>query len=273
LAILQRAQRNTTARPLIRRETLTEFRDRMTGWVLREIDTVFAAAEIPLAASTDVDAKVGARRSQVERYYASLDLTTAEDVRKLLQVFESVLASTRRDFSPALHWLEKDGYVYRDGRIRRRGSRVMPNVAKKLASGAAIRDDVRRIEESVDKDPARAISSSKKLIESVCKRILEAKQLPFSKTAELSELIKAATKALKIEPDDIPSAAEGGDLFKRTLNNLAAIAGSIAALQALYGSGPRKGAKAKGLQPSYARLVAGATSVLVNFLWDTFENT
>jgi hypothetical protein len=247
----------------------------MTGWVLREINDVFAAAGIPLGASADADVKIGARRFQIELYYASLDLTTAGDVRKLLQVFESVLASTRRDFTPALHWLERDGYVYRDGRIRKRGPSGREHRAQKLApvADSAIHDEVRRIEKSVDSDPALAIGSSKELIERVCKTILEAKQVSFRKTADLSELLKATIKALKIAPDDSLSVAKGSDFFKLTLNNLAAIAGNIGALQALYGSGRGKGAKAKRLPPRYARLVTEATSVLVNFLWDTFEET
>ena len=219
-------------RSLISRKTLTEFRDRMTGWVLREIDGVFAAAGIRRAARADVDAKGGARRVQVELYYASLDLTRAADVKKLLKVFESVLASTRRDFTSALHSLKSDGYVYRDGRIR----------AASVAD-PAIHDELRRIEESIERDPALAIASSKELIERVCKTILEVKGVTLSKTADLSRLLEATAKALKI-------------------------AGDIAALQALYGTGHGKSAKTKELQPRYARLVVGATSALVNFLWD-----
>jgi len=249
------------ARPLISRRTLTEFRDRMTGWVLREIDGVFAAAGIPLAASTDVDVKLGARCFRVELYYASLDLTTAKDVGKLLQVFESVLANTRRDFSTALHSLERDGYVHRDGHLRR------------SVADARIHDEVRRIEESVDGDPALAIGLSKKLIESVCETILQAKHVTFSKRAGLSGLLEATTKALKIAPDDIPSSGKGSDLIVRTLHDLASIAGNIGELQTLYGGGHGKGAKTKGLRPRHARLAAGTASALVNFLWETFEKT
>ena len=53
-------------RPLISRKTLIEFREYMTGWVLREIDDEFSAAAIPLAQSTRVEVKSGARRHQVE---------------------------------------------------------------------------------------------------------------------------------------------------------------------------------------------------------------
>lgn len=53
-------------RSLISRKTLIEFREYMTGWVLREIDDEFSAAGIPLAESTSVAVKSGARRLQAE---------------------------------------------------------------------------------------------------------------------------------------------------------------------------------------------------------------
>jgi hypothetical protein len=249
----------------------------MTSWVLREIDDEFTAAGISLASSTKVEVRSGARRYQVELYYASLDLTRVDDAAKLLGVFENVLATTSRsDGQPArglLLWLEKDGYVYEGGRLHRRGPSAMQHLASKLSTmnDASVHDEIRRIEASIDADPALAIGSAKELIESVCKTILDAKGIAYAKTADLSVMVKATTTALKIAPDDIPSAAKGADLVKRTLHNLAAIVGNIGELRSLYGTGHGKSANAKGLQPRHARLVAGAASALVTFLWDTFE--
>jgi hypothetical protein len=265
-------------RPLISRKTLIEFREYMTGWVLREIDDEFSAAGIPLAETTNVEVKSGARRYQIELYYASLDLTKPDDTAKLLGVFENVLATTTHsDGQPArglVSWLEKDGYVYEGGRISRRGPSGMQHMKSKLGAmdNVSIHDQIRRIESSIDVDPALAIGSAKELIESVCKTILDAKGETYAKTADLSELVKATTKVLNMAPDDIPSEAKGSELVKRTLHNLAAVVGNIGELRTLYGSGHGKGAKSKGLQPRHARLVAGAASALVTFLWDTYEH-
>jgi hypothetical protein len=264
-------------RPLISRKTLTGFREYMTGWMLREIDDEFCAAGIPLANETRVKVGSGARRYQVELYYASLDLTEPADARRLATVFENVIAAASRvapeRAADLVAWIEKDGYSYEAGRLRHR-QLGMRHIAKKFTTvdTASIHDEIRRIEDSVEVDPALAIGSAKELIESVCKTILDTRAVPYDKNADLSEVLKATTKALKMAPSDIPSAAKGAEVVRKTLHNLAAVVGNIGELRSLYGSGHGKTAKAKGLQPRHARLVAGAASVLVIFLWETHEH-
>lgn len=266
------------ARPLISRKTLIEFREYLVGWKLQEIDDEFSAAGIPLAATTTVEVKSGERRLRIELYYASLDLADPRDATRLATVFENVISTTTRAYperAPDLiAWIEKDGYVYDKGRLRRRSVSGIHHIASKFIAmdTASIHDEIRRIEDSIETDPALAIGSSKELIESVCKTILDAKGVTHVKGADLSELMKATSKALKMAPDDIPNAARGAELVKRTLHSLAAVVGSIGELRSLYGSGHGKTANAKGLQPRHARLVAGSATTLVTFLWETFEH-
>jgi hypothetical protein len=261
---------------LISRKTLNEFREWMVGWILRQIDDEFSAAGITLAPTTRVIVS-GERRNRIELYYASLDLTKPADAGKLIVVFENVILTATQAQPQTAHklitWTEKDGYSYEGGRLRRRSPTAMRNTAERVAAAisGSIHTEIRRIEESVDSDPALAIGSAKELVESVCKTILDAKGVSYSKNADLSELVKAATKAVKLAPDDIPSAAKGADLIKRTLHSLAGITGNIGELRSLYGTGHGKNAKTKGLRPRHARLVAGCVSTLVTFLWDTFE--
>ena len=265
-------------RPLISRKTLIEFREYMTGWVLREIDDEFSAAGIPMAQTTSVEVKSGARRHQVELYYASLDLNKPEDANKLATVFENVISAASR-LSPEraqdlIGWVEKDGYAFENGRLRRRGISGMQRIGSKFVAmnTASIHSEIRRIEDSIEGDPALAIGSSKELIESVCKTILDSKGEAYAKNADFSELFKATTKTLNMAPDDIPSAAKGAEIVKRTLHNMASVVGNMAELRTLYGSGHGKTAKAKGLQPRHARLIAGAALALAMFLWETFEH-
>lgn len=156
-------------RPLISRKTLIEFPEYITGWVLREIDDEFSTAGIPLAESTNVEVKSGARRCQIELYYASLDLTTPDDTAKLLGVFENVLATTRH--SDAQHsrglvsWLKKDGYVYEGGRIGRLGPSGMQHMRNKLGAmdNARIHDQIR---------PNRILDRRRSYVRHwICKRI------------------------------------------------------------------------------------------------------
>jgi len=88
-----------------------------------------------------------------------------------------------------------------------------------------------------------------------------------------AELVKAVTKVLKMAPDDIPSAAKGADLVKRTLHNLAAIVGNIGELRTLYGSGHGQECKSERF---CNRDMLGSSPEqhphLSRFLWDTSEH-
>uniref|UniRef100_E6Q7N4 Abortive infection protein-like C-terminal domain-containing protein n=1 Tax=mine drainage metagenome TaxID=410659 RepID=E6Q7N4_9ZZZZ len=262
-------------RALIGRKTLNEFREFLVGWTLREIDDEFSAANV--IRSTPTVTVTGERRSRVEEYYGSLNLTDPNDARRLLEVFENILvqAYQARDESAndLVHWLQKDGYEYENQRLRARGRDVAPHLAAMVTAMDAQRlhDELRRLEDSVESDPALAIGTAKELVESVCRTILEVMQQPAARNSDLGELVKSTTKCLKLAPSDIPEAAKGADLVKKTLHNLAAIVGNVAELRNLYGTGHGKSGKAKGLDPRHARLVAGAASTLATFLWDTFE--
>ena len=219
----------------------------------------------------------GERRSRVEEYYASLALTDPNDVRRLLDVFENILIQayqTGDESANALvRWIQKDGFEFENQRLRARGRDVAQHLAAMVTAMDAQRlhDDIRRLEDAVESDPTLAIGAAKELVESVCRTILEEMQQQAAKHSDFGELVKATTKCLKLAPSDIPEAARGADLVKKTLHSLAAIVGNMAELRNLYGTGHGKSGKAKGLDPRHARLVAGAASTLATFLWDTFE--
>src|SRR4249920_115694 len=117
---------------LISKKTRNEFREFLVGWVLREIEDAFDAAGITRKADC-APAMSGARRSLVERYYASLDFTDPRDVSKALRAFEYVLGEAfeskadgfagrgngddRESATKLVNWLRKDGYEYVDGRL------------------------------------------------------------------------------------------------------------------------------------------------------------
>ena len=69
------------SRELISKATRNEFREVLTGYVLREIDMLFEAGG--LAPRTDYDPQVGGqRRSLVECYYANIDFSSVADIRQ-----------------------------------------------------------------------------------------------------------------------------------------------------------------------------------------------
>lgn len=121
-----------------------------------------------------------------------------------------------------------------------------------------------------ESDPTNAIGLAKELIESCCKTILEHYQLPTNYD-NLSKLVKATTKTLKITPDDIPDDIPEAKSMKSILGAFATISDGLANLRNTYGRGHGKDNNYKGLSIRHAKLAVGASSTLVHFLWDSFS--
>jgi hypothetical protein len=132
-----------------------------------------------------------------------------------------------------------------------------------------VAQQITRMEASVVNDPALAIGTAKELVETCCKTILQARQIQFSKSTDLPELMKLTIKALQLTPDDIPDKAKAVETVRRLLNNLATITQGIAELRNQYGTGHGKAAGAKGLGSRHAKLAVGAASTLAVFLAET----
>jgi|CXWL01.1.fsa_nt_gi hypothetical protein len=134
-----------------------------------------------------------------------------------------------------------------------------------------IAQQITRMEAAVVNDPALAIGTAKELIETVCKTILEARGIAFSKTAELPELVKATAKTLELTPDDVPDKAKASGIIKRLLSNLGSITQGVAELRNQHGTGHGKKAGTKGLGSRHAKLAVGAASTLAVFFFETHD--
>ena len=128
---------------------------------------------------------------------------------------------------------------------------------------------IRRMEEAVESDPALAIGTAKELIETCCKTILEERGESFAKDPDMPELTKAAFRQLKMTRDDVPDAIEGAEAIKRVLSNLGSICNELVRLRNLYGTGHGKLADAPGLAPRHAKLAVGSAATLVRFLFES----
>lgn len=130
---------------------------------------------------------------------------------------------------------------------------------------------VNRIETAISSDPDLAIGTSKELIETCCKTILQECDVTFDENWEITKLVKITFKQLKLTPDDIPDSAKASETIRRLLSNLASVAQGLAELRNFYGTGHGKSAKTKGLSSRHAKLAAGAATTLAIFLFETDE--
>ena len=171
-------------------------------------------------------------------------------------------------------WLDKDGFIFRDGRIEQKtGVLLIPHM-KQIAvefDAAHMSEQIRRMEGAVDSDPALAVGSAKELVETCCRTILRDRAIAVEKDWDLPRLIKETAKVLKLTPDDIPERAKGEESIRRILGSLGSISQGLAELRNLYGTGHGKDGKAKGISARHARLAAGCASALTIFLFETHK--
>jgi hypothetical protein len=132
-------------------------------------------------------------------------------------------------------------------------------------------DQVRRLEQSVDSDPAHAIGAAKELVETCCYTILSERGKPATDKPDLLPLVRRTLEELKLVPDGITDAHKGAKSIKSLLGNLATITQSLAELRNLYGTGHGKDGKTRGLSTRHARLAVGTGTTLAVFLFDTHQ--
>ena len=271
-------------------KTRQVFRENLVGWVLREIADEFDAARVDCDLSFQPGVG-GQRRTLVEQYYNTVTWNDGDAVRKVLQVFESVLQRAEQVASESdpdlqkarqkevdkLVWcLQKDGLQWISGQIV--AGSGMPSLfgIKAAATGFDAKhmvEQIRRMESAVESDPTLAIGTAKELIETCCKTILAERGKPVVGTPDVSTLTKETLKELKLVPDHVPDAARGADVIKRLLSNLGTIGNGLAELRGLYGTGHGKHGSATGLGARHAKLAVGAASTLAVFLFETHEAT
>lgn len=128
---------------------------------------------------------------------------------------------------------------------------------------------ITRMEAAIHEDPDLAIGTAKELVETCCKTILQERNIEFSDSLDLSQLVKLTAKELALTPSDIPDQVKAVETIRRLLSNLASITQGMAELRNHYGTGHGKLAATKGLQSRHARLAVGAATTLAIFLIET----
>lgn len=278
------------AKELISKKTRYEFREHLTGYVLREIVSMFDNADI--SCDHEFNPAVGGqRRSLVEQYYHSINWSNWKDIKKVLIVFENILDQleenaknhmasmgenyAERSFNSLKKWIEKDGFLYNQGKLVPIGkdTHVSEIVAATTGFDAPeLHKQIDRMKDAIDDDPRLAIGTAKEIVETTCKTILNSMNISYDNSWDILRLIRETRSVLKLMPDDVPDAAKGSDIIKRIMSNLGTIVQGMGELRNLYGTGHGPDGRAKGLSPRHARLAAGAAATLATFLLETYEN-
>ena len=132
-----------------------------------------------------------------------------------------------------------------------------------------IHRQVNRITAAIESDPELAIGTAKELIETVCHTVLAERHKTVTNKPDLLPLVRLTMEELKLVPDGVADEVKGAKSIKSLLGNLTIIVQNLAELRNLYGTGHGKHGRRKGLSSRHARLIVGAATTLVVFLFET----
>ncbi|MDZ5760354.1 abortive infection family protein [Carnobacterium maltaromaticum] len=135
---------------------------------------------------------------------------------------------------------------------------------------AYISNQIKMMENLIEKSPSDAIGKSKELIESCCKSILTSFNIEIENGLNLNQLTKKTFNSLKLSLTEIEE-KKLNDTIKKILSSLGNLTNGIAELRNTDGTGHGKDNTYKSLPPRYARLAVGSSITLVHFLWETYE--
>lgn len=265
-----------TGADLISKRTRNAFREELVGWTLAEITTEFDNEGFKPDHRHDPPVG-GRRRCLIEQLYRRIDFADPRQVvrcsRSIRRSSSGLAATTPRWPKPCSTTCTATGRHHGASfKLPQRGrSPLQPLSAVAMNMTAdQLHAQIERIHASIEVDPALAIGTAKELVETTCKTIL-ADLGEEHTTLDLGDLVKAASKALKLLPDGVPNEAKGADAIKRTLRSLGATVAGLGEMRNLYGSGHGQDGRARGLTARHARLAVGAASTLAMFLFETHD--
>jgi AbiJ-like protein/abortive infection Abi-like protein len=194
-----------------------------------------------------------------------------DEAQQLARLFNEKLAG---DGWVLVATKEMSGKPVFEGR-RRKGAKH-PTTAPRLPEYQRLRDPqvlqehMRRIDAGLASDPAAAIASSKELVESVCKVILDDYDLVYDRRDDLLDLYKAAAKVLKLSAESVPDSAKGSQAAQGALRALVTTVQRLAELRNELGLGHGRSRASQALT-RHARLAFNSASAVAELLLDTWH--
>lgn len=134
----------------------------------------------------------------------------------------------------------------------------------------ALREHLRRIERDLRSDPPGAIGSSKELVETVCKTILNDYKVEYRDSAEVLDLYKAVQKALLLNVEAVKGSKKGSGSSVKTLRALVTTIQSLAELRNELGLGHGRRSPSPALT-RHALLAFNASVAVCEFLLATWH--
>ena len=195
----------------------------------------------------------------------------AEEARRLVGFYNDCLREVGIEIVPSAKRLGgRLVYEFRGARPRKAPTSVLRRDYERLGDPAVLHEHLARIEAGLADDPAAAISSSKELVESVFKFILDDYDVAYGKDDDLMDLYKKVAHELALSRESIPNSAKGSESAKKILQNLSTTVQSLAELRNELGLGHGKTRRSTA-EARHGRLAFNAAQTVAEFLLDTWH--
>jgi hypothetical protein len=190
-----------------------------------------------------------------------------DEVAALLKSFNEALARDGYELYPA-EWIS--GHAVYGWRLRDSFHGVTPEL--KLRERAVLTDPaLARIRDGLTSDPAAAISSSKNLLESLFRIVLDRSQIDYGAREDIPQLYRKVADLLELKAESVPGSAKGSEASQQVLRTLVTTVQSLAELRNELGIGHGQSTRSVALA-RHARLALNATVTIAEFVLDTWQS-
>jgi len=194
-----------------------------------------------------------------------------EESEKMVAEYNALLAADGWEIHPVKEISGKPVFGYRRVIDSARPHLQEASRVADALSGHYVAQQVRRMQEAVEKDPELAIGTAKEFLETLCKTILSERGVAISKNEDFPALVKATVKSLRVVPQSLAAQPESEKTISALLGNLSAIGHQLAELRNQSGTGHGKSTQHVGLEKRHAKLAVGAAATLAVFLYECHE--
>jgi hypothetical protein len=194
-----------------------------------------------------------------------------EEVGRLLNSFNEALARDGYELYPAdwisghavYGWRRRDSFHGASPELRLREREL-------LTDPVVLEEHLVRIRDSLSADPAAAISSSKNLVESLFRIILDHSGVAYGQREDIPQLYRYVADLLELKADSVPQSAKGSESAQQILRTLVTTIQSLAELRNELGIGHGQSTRSVALA-RHARLALNATVTVTEFVLDTWH--
>lgn len=257
-----------------------------SGGTFNAIRAMFRSEGFETPADWDF-AETGVRRDLVDAFHHTIDFNDADQVRRVLRVYDTGIEEFGRSYQEGemvldlnakamLRGLDRDGVEIEDEHI------VFPDpelstVAFPLSSYPrldeagkdAVREHLRRIQRGLKDDAGSAIGSSKDLLETVCKIILDAERVEYGRKDDLPKLYGRVADLLRLKAESVADSAKGSAAAQQALRSLVTCVHSLSELRNQLG-GHGQARRSPGRR-RHAELAFNSARTVAEFLLQTWH--